>query len=165
VQTNANMGFWKSWMSQNQHRPDVPGMDPAAAHALMKLYREEVVTKPRAAWADLSAAIKATPLSDWDLAIHADYGYCTEETDQFPESRLLSGLSGLKSDLQFNSFLAQHVLTLPVTDQASLLAAVQAEWADLWSDDEDDGMALPGPRRRPADAALIPPAAEVVVWS
>lgn len=140
-------------------------MDPAIANAnaLMKIYRDEAIAKPDALRATITVQIKATPLSDWDLAIHADYGYCTEETDRFPESMLLSGLWGLMSALQFNSFLAQHVLALPSQDQASLLAAVQAERADLWSDD-DDGMTLPSPGHTAADAMLIPPAAQVIIW-
>ncbi len=166
LKANADLGYWRSWVSQNQHRPDVPGMAPDAATALMKMYRDDVVAKGNAVWEKVRVQIKSAPLTDWDMHIHAEYGLCTEETDQFDESMLLSGVSDLKNNLLFNNFLAQHVLTRPQHDQDCLAAAVRAEWADLWSDDPSAlDLMLPDSRKTPEDAMRIRPAAEVVVWS
>jgi hypothetical protein len=162
--SNHDIGYWQSWVSQNQHRPDVPGMDAATAMGLMKKYQDDVAKKNNVLWAKIAAAIKATPLSDWDLFIHATYCYCTDETSQFAESLLLSGLSSLQYNLLFNTFVAQHILTLPAADQDHLLHAVQAEWADLWSEPMS-GLPAAMQTETAADAAKIRPASGIVVWS
>ena len=165
LQSTPDIGFWRAWVSQNQHCSYVPGMDRGRVDDLMKAFRK-LIAEGDAAWVKLQAAIKSMPLSDWDLHIHTAYGYCTEQTGQLAESVLMAGLSRLKADILFNLFLAQHVLALPRKDQRHLLEAVREEWAELWSDD-DTGLVplLPAQRKSAQNASQIKPAAEVVVWS
>ncbi|MEJ6404136.1 hypothetical protein [Yoonia sp. 2307UL14-13] len=155
------VGPWRAFFGEFQHALSVEGLKPETAQLLSDHFKEEVVAENTARTQKLQEAVTDVALSDWDLAIHAYYGFNYYSTDQFDKSVVIVGLSELTDAVLFNAFLARRVTTLPEAEQDAVLQAVRQNWVDIA--EADPIAAMKGETvDGEAIAAAIPPASVLV---
>lgn len=156
-----HFGLWQDAVSPHQWQQDVLPMSPETVAIVMPAYRSDVVRIGRAIDDALRGHVRDRPLSDWDSALHAAYGFCFEASGEWPESMTLLKLHQIIRDALFEQYLRRSVLSLSDAEQHAMGNMVRAFWADLWSDDvpvQYAGLA----REKPEDAADIPDARELL---
>ncbi|MFP7675603.1 hypothetical protein ACG74X_19870 [Marivita sp. S0852] len=148
---------WEGWFSMRQHEPEITGVDPLTAVNLMEIYRAEVPGLQRKREAMLKDHLVGPPLSEWDLAIHAFYGYNYYHADRTDRSVVLTGLRQFDRAILFATFLRTHVLPLPDGVREALHAELRRDWEELLSEEAPAGLEhVMGSEDPKAEAARIP---------
>jgi hypothetical protein len=162
LQTCDQVGPWRAFFGQYQHRLDVDGLRLDVATLLATHFREDVVTTRRTRERRLRQAVTDIPLSDWDRAVHAFYGLGEYHVGQFDKNIVLVGLSALTDAIVFNDFLEKRVMALGPAEQDALLVAVRKSWIEIALADPIaalKGTVIDGE----AEAMRIPPAKNTIV--
>ena len=154
---------WEGWFSMRQHEPEIVGVEPVQAENLMKAFRSEVVRLARERREMLRGHLTDRPLPEWDLAIHAYYGYNYYHLDSTDRSVVLTGLGQFDRAVLFDAFVRAHVLTLPEGAQAALHTALVRDWQEILAEDAPAGLEhVLGSDDPAAEAARLPVARDAL---